>query len=275
MKTTCVLFLFIGITANQSLLGQSAIAGLTDGANVVYVDPDDIELSVDDEMAFDHESYALDIDQDGNSDLTFHAHYYYFSHPDVRGTQTEVEPDAFTYISKLDSTEYAIHKHMTGDTIGAGLNWFPHGMAMLNNYSTSGATEYFVNEGYVGFRICRTDTIYGWVRVLAQGAINSAQLTIYDYAYVARPNAIEPADNHQQVSCTLLDNNRLCLDIPDDDNFGSRECWVFDFTGRMLKEARLTTGRNYLSLADLRSGVYLVTIQTECGIRQTFKILKP
>ncbi len=275
MKTTFVLLLLLGITGFQPLHGQEIIAGQSDGADVVYVDIEDVGLYVNDGLAFEHDAFPLDVDQDGNADLTFSVIHFYYSHPDILGTQTYVEPDAYSFISKLDSTEYAIKKHEAGETIGAGLNWFPQGMAILNSYTNESSTVNFINEGYVGFRICRTDTVYGWVRVLASASFMTAQLTILDYAYLARPNAIEPAEGGQQVSCTLFDNNQLCVETPNDNSFGYLECRVIDFTGRLLKEVRLTTGRNYLSLSDLRSGVYLVTIQPESGIRQTFKILKP
>lgn len=256
----------------QSLSAQQIVAGLTTGQNVIYTDPADIQLTCD--ILDTQTSYSLDIDQDGTDDLTFNTSYYYFSHLNLQGTQTDIVPNAITQISKIDSLEVGMLKHQFGDTISGNLNWSPAGIALFNSYSSQSTTEYFTNEGFVGFRICNTDTIYGWVHAAATGNYLSAQLLIYDYAHVAKPDRIVEPEHEQKISCSNQLNDDLLIKTQWENTSETLHCFVYDISARLLLNKELSIGENHLNISAFQSGVYLIVIQGEAGGKQVFKIIK-
>jgi len=272
MKAILMLLAISAVTGFQKLSGQQIIAGQQSGPDIIYTDPIDIQLTCNNLDTYT--SFSLDIDQDGINDITFNASYYYFSHLELQGTQTSIIPNAMTQISMLDSLEYGMLKHEFGDTINEKLNWNLDGMAIFNSYSSNGTTEYFTNEGFVGFRICNTDTIYGWIHASATGNYQSAQLIIYDYAYIAKPNHIDKQEHEQQISCSSQVNDDLFIKIQGENYNKPWECNVYDISARLVLNKELSLGENHLNISAFQSGMYMVIIHEKAGSEHFFKIVK-
>ena len=272
MRAIFILLVISAFTGFQKLSGQQIIAGQQSGPDIIYTDPIDIQLTCNNLDTYT--SFSLDIDQDGINDMTFNASYYYFSHLELQGTQTSIIPNSMTQISMLDSLEYGMLKHEFGDTINEKLNWNLDGMAIFNSYSSNGTTEYFTNEGFVGFRICNTDTIYGWIHASATGNYQSAQLIIYDYAYVSKSNHIDKKEDKSAISCSNPVHDELIIRIQDGNNNMEWKCSVYDIAARNVLNKELGTGENHINMTTFDNGTYFVIIHESTGSRKIFKIIK-
>ncbi len=270
MKVLLIIFLFPLLFGFPILASQPAITGQTAGENIVYIDLPDIVLSCN--SINTSPSANLDINQDGTNDILLQAFYYYYSHPGLWGTQTDIVPKATTQLS-VDTNNYCLRKHTIGDTIDTTQIWVS-GQAIFNNYSNTGNTKCFTGEGYVGFRICLTDTIYGWIRCSATGDISTAYLTLYDYAYVLKPNSISESDNKSGLSYSNPVSDELKIRIPEKNNNTGWKCSIYDISGRLLKTKELTFRENTVNVSDLTTGLYLVSDVSSSGSISSYKIIK-
>lgn len=270
MKVLLIIFLFPLLFGFPMLNSQPAITGQTAGENIVYTDLPDVTMSCD----FLNTSLFLnlDINQDGTNDMLLQAFYYYYSHLNQMGTQTDIVPNAVTQLS-VETNISCLQKHSLGDTIDKKLNWISD-QGIFNTYSNTGTTECFKEEGYVGFRICLTDTIYGWIRFSATGDKSAASLTLYDYAYVLKPNSFPEIDTKSGFSYNNPVFNELMIRIPEKDINIVCKCLVYDISGRLLKSYNLTARDNAVNVSDLKRGLYLVSVFSGFGNRYLFKIIK-
>ena len=272
MKAILMLLAISAVTGFQKLSGQQIIAGQQSGTDIVYTDPDDIQLYCDN-VNTSH-FYSIDIDQDGLYDMEFYASYFYYSHLELRGTNTAINPNNHVQISKVDSLQYSTHQHQGGDTINSELNWISSNLATLNSYSSDGSTEYFNGEGYIGFRICLADTIYGWIHALATGNTETAKIIIYDYAYYAKSNHIEKQEDKPTISCSNPVHDELIIRIQDGNNNMEWKCSVYDIAARNVLNKELGTGENHINMTTFDNGTYFVIIHESTGSRKIFKIIK-
>ncbi len=272
MRALFILLVISAFTGFQKLYGQQIIAGQQTGPDIVYKNPDDIQLTCDN-VNTSH-FYSIDFDQDGLNDMMFYASYFYYSHLELRGTNTAINPNNHIQISKVNTLQYSTYQHQVGDTINSGLNWISSNLATLNSYSSDGSTEYFKGEGYIGFRICLADTIYGWIHALATGNSETAKINIYDYAYVAKPNHIDKRDDMPEISCSNPVHDDLIIRIPDGNSDPEWECTVYDMLATPILDVKLKTGENHVNTAFLKNGIYIVKIYNKSGTSYAFKVIR-
>ena len=272
MRAILVLLVISAFTGFQKLPGQQIIAGQQSGPDIIYTDPSDIQLYCDN-VNTSH-FYSIDIDQDELYDMEFYAAYFYYSHIELRGTNTAIKPNNHVQISKVDSLQYSTYQHQGGDTINSELNWISSNLATLNSYSSDGTTEYFKGEGYIGFRICLADTIYGWIHALATGNTETAKIIIYDYAYYAKSNHTDKQEDKSAISCSNPVHDEMIIRIPERNNINEWKCSVYDIMARKLLNKELSEGENHINMSSFDNGTYFVIIDKNSGGRNTFKIIK-
>ena len=272
MKLILAFIMILALAGFQRLSAQEIIAGQQSGPYIIYSNPDDIQLYCD--LVNTSIFYSLDIDQDGLNDMDFYAVYFYYSHIGQRGTNTGINLKNNIQISRVDTLQYSTFQHQPGDTISGNLHWIPGEMATLNSYSNIGTTEYFKGEGYIGFRICATDTIYGWIHARVSGNTETAKIIIYDYAYCAKHNMIDEHQDKPVISCSNPVHDYLIINIPDKNSNAIRKCSVYDFSARHILEKELYNGDNLINMTSFNSGSYFVVIGDKHGRSSTFKIIK-
>jgi len=272
MRAILIVLFFSAFTGFQKLSGQQIIAGQQSGPDIVYTNSDDIQLNCD--IVNTSHFYSIDIDRDGLNDMMFNASYFYYSHLELRGTSTAITPNNHVQISKVDSFQYSTYQHQVGDTINIGLNWIPSNLATLNSYSSDGFTEYFKGEGYIGFRICLADTIYGWIHALATGNTETASINIYDYAYFAKSNHIDKQEDKPAISCSNPVHDELNIRIREGNNSTEWKCSVYDIMARNLLNKKLREGENHINMSSFENGTYFVIIRKKNGSQNIFKIIK-
>ena len=272
MRAILILLVISAFTGFQKLSGQQIIAGQQSGPDIIYTNPDDIQLYCDN-VNTSH-FYSIDIDQDGLYDMEFYASYFYYSHLELRGTNTAINPNNHVQISKVDSLQYSTFQHLGGDTINNGLNWISSNLATLNTYSSDGSTEYFKGEGYIGFRICLADTIYGWIHALATGNTETAKVIIYDYAYFQKSNQVSEQEDKPVLDCSNPVHDEMIIRIPEGNNGMEWKCSVYDIMARKLLNKELSEGENQINMSSFENGTYFVIIREKAGRQNIFKIIK-
>jgi hypothetical protein len=272
MRAIFIILIISAFTGFQKLSGQQIIAGQIEGPDIVYTNPDDIQLYCDN-VNTSH-FYSMDIDQDGLNDLMFNASYFYYSHLELRGTNTAINSSNHVQISKVDSLQYSTYQHQGGDTINNGLSWISSNLATLNSYSSDGSTENFKGEGYIGFRICLADTIYGWIHAMATGNTETAKVIIYDFAYVSKSNHMDKQKDKPVISCSNPVHDELIIRIPEGNNTMEWKCSVYDIMARNLLNKELSEGENHINISSFDNGTYFVIIRKKNGSQNIFKIIK-
>jgi len=272
MKTVLIVLFICVLAGVQKLSAQQVIAGQISGSGIVYSNPDDIQLYCD--LINTSSFYSLDIDQDGVNDMTFNASYFYYSHLELRGTNTSINPGSHVQISKVDSLQYSTYQHQSGDTINNDLNWISSNLATLNSYSSDGSTEYFKGEGYIGFRICGMDTIYGWIHAKVSGDTETAKIILFDYAFTTQPDYINKQAVKPAITCSNPVDDNLTIRIPEQNNTMEWNCSLYDITARSLLNKELSEGENIISMTCFKKGTYFVMIHNNREQRVMFKIIK-
>jgi hypothetical protein len=271
MKALPILLCILFIVEIHSLYGQS-IAGQSNGDNIVFYDITDIQMTCN--SINSSSSQFLDINNDNIDDLQFQAFYFYYSHLQLMGTQTDVIPGLHVQFSCIDTNDYCLRYHHPGDTINEKLTWLSPQYALFNTYDNNEATECFSSNGYIGFRICENDTIYGWIHAGAYGNYMEAGINIYDYAYVTGPDAIYAQTDQHRIQITNPVTTDLKIVLPLENSPELSFCTIYDLTGRKLEIIKLVGGENHLNITSLENGVYIVVINRGTKNVASMKIIK-
>jgi hypothetical protein len=245
---------------------QSIIAGQASGANIIYHDIEDVYLSSS--YWWDESNESMDLNDDGVTDLKLLTNWVYFSHPYYEFIVAESNPLGGLEYSSLSDNPTWIKKHNAGEVIDNSLNWHAENGLFFSQTSDKSTAGNFSDEGYLAYRICYPDTIYGWLRIKCNVSFSGAYLTAYEYAYLINITGL-PADREISLDRIIRKSgNNLLVNLPE--NQFPRPCrlYGFDVTGRQIFQFDLKSGSHCLNIFGYPHGLYLLRLTDIHG--QTF-----
>lgn len=238
---------------------QYILAGQTSGTNVYYNDIDDLFL---DSFSWGElDSETLDLDNDGTYDLYLWTNWTYYSHIEYMSSDAGAHINGNLQVSAEPGDSSWIRKHLAGDTIDGRLNWVSTN-TIFYCPSSSGSAGTFLGEGYLAFRICNTDTVYGWVRIWRSSWSGESKLQVYDYAtrtyYLGTGTASDPEEIRNWTN-----GNILSVFVPGRFGNGTLRCISLD--GKMSFEREFVPGINTYPITGIRRGIYILHIVDRKG----------
>jgi len=244
-------------------------------AQVLYTDVDPDQVLVND-------TYAIDFDNDGTTDVGFtHVVSNFTSssvNVEVRGALV-----AGNVIGQASSSYVYPNTIAAGGVIGpADPNWnaSPYGFMAIRVTSGSSNSLYGAWPGQTSYLGCRFvsgagDTLYAWVQLAVDPQVNS--MTILGYAFETTPNTAIIAGD-QGTATAVLDlagsarmqvypnplRDRATLRIGDDLQ-GQVSVQVVDGIGRIIQRAELNTLNGSrtmeIDLSTVPTGTYFVAVR--------------
>lgn len=242
--------------------GQIILTGQNSGLNIVYHDIDDLYIASPFWNSSDYE--YMDLDDDGNNDLMLLNDFIYYSHTNQMSVHSGITAlGQLQYSSLADSTAW-IRKHPAGDVIDKSLNWSPGSGILFNQWDAKGSSGAFQGEGYLVFRICKTDTVYGWIRMYNDASQNGAYMSVYEFAYVTNFTGLSPSDDDFSPTLSNDAKGRLIVSIPEISGRNFRlKC--FDLAGRMVFQASPGLGTNHCDISGFEPGLYIFFLSDQQG----------
>jgi hypothetical protein len=240
---------------------QGILAGQTSGANVIYLDIDDLLISAPYWNSSEYE--YLDLDGDESNDIYFSAEWIYYSHTSYETTRTEAGPLGLLQISTLADHPTWTRMHTSGNLINRTLQWTS---AITTLYSQSTGTTsqgIFLGEGYLAFRICSPDTLYGWIRIW--NTSTSPSISVYEYAYVTNFVGTLEGGLTADGNAIRVEGNVLKLSISENNTVSSYLITLCDLSGRLIYHATLKPGQHTITLNGCHRGFYLLTLSDDHG----------
>jgi hypothetical protein len=261
--TACLVMCFFP----QFTSAQYILAGQNSGTNVYYNDIDDLFL---DSFSWgQQDSETMDLDNDGTYDLYLWTNWTYYSHIDYMSSDAGAMTNGNLQISAVPEDSSWIRKHLPGDTIDSRLNWVS---AQTTFYcpSSTGSSGTFRDEGYLAFRICNPDTVYGWVRIWRSAYLGESKMQVFDYAtrtyYLGTGTAADPEEIRNWVN-----GNLLSVFVPGRFGNGILRCISLD--GKILFEQEYCPGINTYPLSGIKRGIYILHLIDKKGHCTASRIL--
>lgn len=128
--------------------GQTILAGQNSGPNIIYHDINDLTINSPNWNSSDYE--YMDLNDDGVNDLMFHIDLIYYHNLNELSIHSGTNvPGLLQYSSLADQPS----------------DWSPGSGILLNQWGFKGSAGGFEEEGFLAYRICNADTVYGWIRI--------------------------------------------------------------------------------------------------------------
>ncbi len=250
---------------------QSIIAGQASGANILYHDIQDVEVSST--YWWDEEYKYLDLNEDGVIDLALLTNWIYFSHTNFQSVTAGCNPaGGFEYSSLSDNPTW-IKKHSAGEVINDSLNFIADNGLFFKQFSSKSDEGNFNGEGYLGFRICNPDTLYGWLRIKCNVSFSGAYLTAYEYAYVINNTGLLDEMDITIEKYIHKSGNSLMIKIPAQQFPHACHLDAFDVTGKQVFHYDLRPGSHCLNISGYPRGLYILRISNIHGRSFSGKII--
>lgn len=248
--------------------GQSILAGQTSGDKIIYHDIVDLNLYSPDWNSSD--AASIDLDDDGEIDLTLSTSCTYYSH--IGELSVSANANAYEHCQYTNVPEhfYWVRKHTFGEVIDASLDWYtePDPYLWGNLYNNSGDGQ-FVGDGYMAFRILGNDTLYGWIRMYC----NPPSLTVYEYAYCNVHLGLPGNLNIPSRPSFHMQEGQLTGEIPEEIYNSSCQFNCYDVSGRLICILQPQPGIHHYPLPNLQQGLYVLRFIDRYGRVYSFKIL--
>jgi hypothetical protein len=256
-STLCILGV-LWILTSVHTQAQSILAGQASGANVIYHDI--IDVAASSTYWWDEDYASLDLNDDGVTDLTMATNWIYYSHTNSQSVRAIGIPSGgFEYSSLTDNPTW-IKKHSAGEEINNTLNFHADDGLFYSQYTSKGTDGNFSGEGYLVYRICNPDTLYGWIRIQCDVSYSGAYLTAYEYAYVinytGQPHEMEIAFEKMIHKA----GNYLMIKLPEHQFPQACHLFGFEVTGRQVFQVDLLPGSHSLNITGYPHGLYILRL---------------
>lgn len=251
-------------TIAASILGVGAVNG-----QIVYNDINPDAVITVTTGAADADAYTVDLDGNATDDFSIENRVYGTSFDLVQANIMSLDSAnlALGTMGAYTSFGYASAVN-SGTAIGAGSTWNA-GVAQMVLASVYGGTFYGnLGDGlehYLGVSfVDATSTYYGWIRINAIPQDGST-VTIMDYAYestadtdiLAGATITNIAEDLNNFDAAVYSNNKELNIISDNNNVIVK---VYTTTGQLIRSEEVNKGHTVLNMADLSSGIYVVTL---------------
>jgi hypothetical protein len=249
---------FVAILSSFATQAQGIAAGQSIGEKIIYHDIADI--SIESSFWGEQDGESMDLDDNGTSDLYFWTNWSYWSHTGDESLDAGASPYTSVEVSAEPNNPGWVRKHAAGEVIDSSLFWTA-GDLIFYCWSNSGISGSFSGTGYIAYRICSSDTTYGWIylsRILSSGS----RLTIHEYAYTTFYTGLVENNGLENCKIAVSDHN-LFVDLPD--NSSEYLLQVFDISGRPFITQNLIPGDHFIDLDGIGNGIYIVRIEDHSG----------
>ncbi len=260
--TSCILGALWFITSPIAQ-AQSIVAGQTSGANIIYHNIEDVESSST--FWWDDDYESLDLNDDGVTDFTLLTDWIYFSHINYESVDAAGNPAGGLEYSSLSDNTGWIKKHNAGEVINNSLNFHAEKGLFFSQSSSSGASGNFSGEGYLAYRICNTDTLCGWLRIMCNVSFGGAYLTAYEYAYVINHTGVPQEMDITFGNIISKSGNYLLINLPEYQFHQACHLYGFEVTGRQVFQFDLTPGSHSMNISGYPRGLYILRIVDSQG----------
>jgi hypothetical protein len=258
---------FSGVLFACASLAQSILAG-EHGTNDHYVDVEpDVSLSTGPFMPPGY--YAVDIDQDGDTDVELNAY-----HSGGMGGY-----DAVVYVTCLAGaaiaqggalcSDLSAKGFEAGQVIDATAVWSSSSTRLAYIYVYQGQTQCtfnsFTGDRYLGTRlVIGQDVLYGWIRI---SATTSPSFTVREHACTTAASGITATTLAANGFFYDLDRCELNISL----GTPASDPWrvdLYDVQGRSVAMRVGAKGgdRMILAINGLAAGVYTLTVRSSSGI---------
>lgn len=270
LKIKIILLGFATALLPLDVFTQIFVAGQTAGGNIIHIDFSDINLS-----AFSwgsQDDVYLDLDNDSSDDIYFWTQWIYYSHNGYESANAGANPFDGVEVSTMPDNPNWIRKHATGDLIDRSLNWSPDN-GIFYCISSSGSSGSFGGSGFMAYRICDYDTIYGWIMVDRGTIMGPSDLTIKELAYMVNYTGYNQTDIKTLIDLIRISGQIMSLDIPNELGHDQYVLNCYDHCGRIVFNANPAPGLNRYDLSRLQSGIYILRIINSKGESAAIKAL--
>lgn len=252
------------------VFAQVFVAGQTTGGNIIHNDFSDINLS-----AFSwgtQDEVSLDLNSDNSDDIYFWTQWIYYSHSGYEAANAGANPFEGIEISTMPDNPNWIRKHAAGDVIDNSLNWSSDN-GIYYCISSSGSSGSFGGSGFLAYRICDYDTIYGWIKLDRGIVMGPSDLSITELAYIVNYTGYNPLEIKSLIDLIRFSDQTMILDLPD--GFGHDQYLLncYDHCGRIVFKANPAPGINRYDLSRLHSGIYIIRVSNSKGESAAIKAL--
>lgn len=255
----------IAVLSTYLTQAQGITAGQSTGEKIIYQDIEDI--SIESSFWWDSDGVYLDLNDNGATDAYFWTNWVYYSHVEYEALDAGVQSLAPVEFSVEQDEPKAIRKHAAGEVIDGSLNWAA-GDLIFYCMRTGADSGSFNGEGFVAYRICSSDTTYGWIH--ASRDVNSeSRLSIYDYAFTTFYTGLGGKDRPEDYKIAVS-GRTLFVDLPDHGSEYSLK--VSDLSGRPCITKNLIPGVHFIDLTGVSNGIYIVRAEDHSGRIFTGKI---
>lgn len=261
------LFVIVPVSA----VAQQISAGQTTGASIIYHDIDDLFISSPYWNSWDEET--IDLNDDTVNDLGFYTNFIYYSHTGNMSAAAGADPYGEIEYSAMEDNPSWIRKHAIGDAIDNKLDWQSEEGLLYRVYDSKGIQGGFSGEGYMAYRICSYDTIYGWIRLSTDVSLNGATIVVYEFAYSAIYTGLPPAGGNHKDFLVHTSAGSLNISIHPACEGRAFKVRCYDLTGRLVFQQALDRGLNAIDIIGYRKGIYLLKITDGGELNLAFKTI--
>lgn len=265
------------ITSYSALAAGVIAIGSTANAQIIYTD-------VNPDKTISDSIYMLDINNDDTMDFQIiHSYNTSFGNLDMVGIYASNSNEilGINEVTSSGSTYFLPLALNNNETISAG-------QATWNSYSGSTmpmnmSGTFFgypiqignwknANDKYLGIKFkISGNWHYGWARFDVDN--NAKSFTIKDYAYESHPGkkilaGMEVsgiAENELLSKIRIYSYNKKVIVDLQEDKVHKANLKVFNIMGKEVRSVEINGRRQEISLEELNSGIYLITLITEDG----------
>jgi hypothetical protein len=175
------------------------------------------------------------------------------------------------YSSLADNPTW-IRKHVAGDVIDKSLDWNPGSGILFNQWDLKGSAGVFQGEGYLAYRICNNDTLYGWIRIANDASASGAYMSVYEFAYVTHLMGLEPTTDSIFLTRFYVSEDWVTVVIPENSG-GNFQLTCFDLAGRLIFQCKPVHGSNRFNISGIQSGLYIFSLSDQKGVTINRKLI--
>jgi hypothetical protein len=253
-----------------TLFAQVFVAGQTAGGNITHDDFSDINLS-----AFSigsQDAVSIDLNNDNSEDIYFWTQWVYYSHTGYESANAGANPFDGIEISTMPDNPNWIRKHSAGDVIDNSLNWSPDN-GIFYCISSTGTDGSFGGSGFMAYRICGPDTIYGWIKLNRGTFLGPSDLSITELAYIVNYTGLDQPAAKPLSDFLSISGHSLILELPDEFKCDQYLLDCYDLSGRTVFQAHPGPGTHHYDLSRLGKGTYIIRLINSKGESSVIKAI--
>lgn len=219
-----------------------------------------------------YQEYGLDFNNDGEVEFTITDFGFdvVFEKSFISYSWSEIGSSIWTVGNMEIGNWDAVYNVPFNTAIGANSNWASEGDAMIIDMFTQTSWLPIGEDSYIGFRVLLNGNIhYGWAKVNVTGdATTGFHVEWLQCAYETTPNTPILAGN---LNTSLIEETNTKIQVYPNPTIDKiylsnlhtefQNYQIFNNTGRLITKGQLN--ENFISLADLHIGVYILRLQNE------------